>query len=253
MNVSIRTRIPSTGLLVASWLGLVECREPPRKTSPPAAESRRDILGAEKNLYSQHAEEVVIRDFFQDRRNGVFLDVGCAWPVLYSNTYYLERELDWTGIGVDGLPDYGPRWKKRRPGSRFFNFIVTDHSDTTESFYRTVRRDLLGISRLSKEEKSHRRVRYEEIRVPTITLTQLLERNGIAKIDLLSMDIEGAETLALAGFDVERFQPELAVIEVHANTRAPVLDYFQSHRYHAIERYRDFDQVNYYFTPDVEP
>ncbi len=235
-------------LLAASCWGLVGCEQAPRESSSPAVEPRRDILGTETNVYSQHKEELVIRDFFQDRRNGVFLDVGCAWPVSFSNTYYLEKELGWTGIGVDGLPDYEKRWRKRRPKSKFFNFIVTDHSDTVESFYRAVHRDYLGISGVEKDNAGHPKVEFEEIHVPTITLTKLLDQNGISKIDLLSMDIEGAEERALAGFDIERFQPELAVVEVHAETREPVTAYFRSHGYERIERYDAFDFVNYYFT-----
>jgi FkbM family methyltransferase len=216
------------------------------------ARPRTDILATEKNEYSQHGEEVVIRDFFQDRRNGIFLDVGCAWPVTYSNTYYLEKELGWTGIGVDALPDYEKRWRKRRPHSKFLNFIVTDHSGSVESFYRTVNRDLLGISTVSRETAAHPDVEYEEIRVPTISLTELLEQNDLTEIDLLSMDIEGAEEAALAGFDIERFRPKLAVIEVHGATREPVLRYFRSHAYHRIERYDSVDYANYYFTPDSD-
>ena len=37
-------------------------------------EGHRDILGTEKKLYSQFDEELIIRDFFQDRRGGVFPD-----------------------------------------------------------------------------------------------------------------------------------------------------------------------------------
>jgi FkbM family methyltransferase len=221
--------------------------------TPPAAESRRNILGTEKNRYSQHGEELVIRDFFQDRTGGVFLDVGCAWPVEFSNTYFLERELGWTGIGVDGLPDYEPRWRKRRPKSRFLNFIVTDHSGTIESFYRPVSRDLLGISSSSEKNPAHPKVEYEQIRVPTITLDALLEQNGVSKIDLLSMDIEGGEPLALAGFDIERFRPELAVVEVHGATRDPVVAYFRAHGYDRMEKYSEFDPVNYYFSRASAP
>ena len=35
----------------------------------------------EENHYSQHGEELIIRHFFRDRREGFFLDVGCAHPV----------------------------------------------------------------------------------------------------------------------------------------------------------------------------
>ncbi len=209
----------------------------------------RDILGTEANLHSQHGEEVAIRDFFQDRREGFFLDVGCAWPVENSNTYYLESQLGWSGIGVDALDDFGPRWLKRRRNSKFFNFIVTDHSGTTETFYRTQDRALLGISTLTPWGPGKTKVAYEEVHVPTITLNDLLSQNGAQAIDLLSMDIEGAEPLALAGFDIDRFKPALAVVEVHADTGAPVLDYFTAHGYERIERYVEYDYANYYFTP----
>lgn len=225
--------------LGVSLLASASCREP-----------RRDILGTEQNQHSQHGEELLIRDFFQDRRNGFFLDVGCAWPVIYSNTYYLEKELGWTGIGVDALPDYEKRWRKRRPKSKFFNFAVTDQSGTIVSFHRTVRRDLLGISTL---KPGHHDVEYEEIQVPTITLDKLLHDNGVSKIDLLSMDIEGAELLALSGFDIDRFQPELAVVEVHGDTREPVNAYFRSHRYQRIDSYLAYDQANYYFSRNPIP
>ena len=57
---------------------------------------RTGIL-AEKPLYSVFAEEVIIRDFFQDREGGFYLDVGAAWAVTRSNTYYLEKTWDGRG------------------------------------------------------------------------------------------------------------------------------------------------------------
>ena len=62
------------------------------------APGRTGIL-AEKRRYSTYDEELIIRDYFRDRRGGFFVDVGCAWPIKASNTYYLEKHLSWTGIG----------------------------------------------------------------------------------------------------------------------------------------------------------
>ncbi len=84
----------------------------------------------------------------------------------------------------------------------------------------------------------------KEIEVPTITLDDLLESEGIEKIDLLSMDIEGHEPKALAGFDIERFQPDLLVIEGKSHA---VTKYFSDHGYEQIQRYIDFDRVNRYY------
>src|SRR5262245_58799650 len=48
--------------------------------------------------YSQGPEEWLIRDFFQDQRDGVFVDVGAYEPIKWSNTYRLERDLGWSGV-----------------------------------------------------------------------------------------------------------------------------------------------------------
>lgn len=205
-----------------------------------------DLAG--EPLYSQHKEELIIRDFFHDRREGFFLDVGCATPIRDSNTYYLEKHLGWSGIAVDGLPEYQSSWERRRPKSKFFNYLVTDHADTVEPFYRS---ELPGISSIRKPVKgpAGNERAFEEIQVPTITLTRLLEENQISRIDLLSIDIEGAEPLALAGLDIDRFHPELAVIEAKPANREAIVRYFAEHGYEQIERYLEHDPVNYYFAP----
>jgi hypothetical protein len=45
--------------------------------------------------YSQFAEEWIIRDFFQDKRGGTFVDVGANHYRDSSTTYYLEKNLEW--------------------------------------------------------------------------------------------------------------------------------------------------------------
>lgn len=220
------------------------------KAPEPRATSAARIL-AEKPLYSQSKEEIVIRNFFKDRRHGFFLDVGCASPLTNSNTYYLEHHLGWTGIGVDALAEYAPAWKLKRPGSKFFAFLVSDHADTVDPFYRA---ELRGISSVEKRRNAPGgdAVKWEEIRVPTITLNKLLDANRVTRIDFLSMDIEGHEPQALAGFDVERFKPELVCIEAKPENREKIMKYFSDHGYRRLRRYIPYDEVNYYFAPDGE-
>lgn len=226
-------------------VGLIVALAPWLLGTDPAP--RRDIIGTEKKRYSQHNEELIIRDFFQDRRDGFFLDVGCAWPVYHNTTYYLEKHLGWSGIAVDAVPDYGPSWKTERPHSRFFNYLVTDHSGGPEAFYRAKQR---GVSSTQKDRYlGKRKVHSEEIKVPAITLNDLLAQNGATRIDLLSMDIEGSEPAALAGFDIERFRPQLVVIEANFQKRDLLRHYFENHEYELIERYLKHDSINWYFEP----
>lgn len=242
-------RIPAWSCL-ALLLGLAGSL--PLFAAPPDPPQRRGILATGKPLYSHAREELIIRDFFRDQRGGFFLDVGCGHPIQDSNTYYLEKHLGWSGIGVDALPEFARKWRRNRPASKFFNFLVTDHAGTSEPFFRTE----LKIRDISSAEKpmrviDGRPIPFEEIRVPTSTLTRLLEQNGTKTIDFLSIDIEGFEPLALAGFDIERFRPRLACIEAKPKNREKILKYFADHRYHRIEKYQDYDVMNYYFTPSV--
>lgn len=196
--------------------------------------------------YSQHDEEVLIRHFFHDKREGLFLDVGCAWPVRNSTTFYLERHLDWSGIGIDALDVYADAWGRTRPGSRFFNYAVSDRSGGKLTFYRG---GGTGVSSLSKDHTAERTSSEPvPIEVDTITLNDLLDREGVDTIDFLSMDIEGAEPLALAGFDIERFRPELVCIEGRWSENAPTIrSYFEAHGYELIEEYNEYEKANWYF------
>jgi FkbM family methyltransferase len=215
-----------------------------------AIPGRTGIL-AEQKRYSLFDEELIIRDFFQDRKGGVFLDVGCAWPIDANNTYYLEKHLAWTGIGVDALSDYAEAWQRERPGSRFFSFLVTDRSGGTGTFFKSPNPGLSSTDRSSASGKNFgETMEPEKIEIPMITLNDLLGREGITKIDLLSMDIEGHEPKALAGFDIDRFRPELVVIEGKKGT---VARYFRRHGYEQIQRYVPYDGVNRYFQRKRKP
>jgi FkbM family methyltransferase len=233
------------GCLLAARAASAGAAPAPREVPPT---SRPDFFQTEKNLYSHGLEELVIRHFFKDKRDGVYLDVGCWHPIQDSNTYYLEEHLGWSGIGVDALPDMARKWKRNRPHGKFVNYIVTDHGGTTESFFRAAMTDISAVVKPAKDPGG-KPVASEEIHVPTITLTQLLDQNHIAKIDFMSMDIEGHEPPALAGFDIERFQPALVCIEAKVQNREPILKYFTAHGYERIDQYLEHDQTNWYFTP----
>jgi hypothetical protein len=79
-----------------------------------------------------------------------------------------------------------------------------------------------------------------------MTLNELLDEHGITKVDFLSLDIEQGEPAALAGFDIERFQPELVCVEASPPVRSQLSEYFERHGYERIDAYVDYD-LNWYF------
>jgi FkbM family methyltransferase len=201
--------------------------------------------------YSEHAEEWIVRDFFHDRRSGTFVDVGSNHYRSLSNTYYLEQTLGWSGIAIDAQQEYGADYAKYRPRTKFFSFFVSDRSDATESLFVPRMNKLVASS--SPGFSGRFDSSPQERKVATITLNDLLDRTGVAKVDFLSMDIELAEPKALAGFDIERFKPALIVVESHAEIRQHLLDYFVAHRYSIVGRYLRADPDNLWFAPSDAP
>lgn len=197
--------------------------------------------------WSHNAEEWIVRDFFGDRRDGFFVDVGAADARKGSNTYYLESHLGWSGIAVDALTEYAEAYRLHRPRTRFFGLFVGDRSDAEAIMY--VSRRNTEASSVSLDFTNYYTSGARARRVPTIRLTDLLDRAGVRSVDFLSMDIELSEPLALAGFDVDLFKPALVCIETHAAVRQAILNYFAQHRYVPVGRYLLADFENLYFAP----
>ena len=196
---------------------------------------------------SQFAEEWIIRDFFHDRRDGVFVDVGANHYRDASTTYYLETSLGWSGLAVEPLTQFAADYKVHRPKTTFAPFFVSDASDETAKMYVLDAHTVVSSADRSFTERTGANPR--EIVVPTITLNDLLPKNRIQKIDFLSMDIELSEPKALAGFDVRRFRPELVCIEAHSEVRQQILDYFAHNAYVIVGKYMPADEHNLYFMP----
>jgi FkbM family methyltransferase len=220
------------------------------KTGYYSAPALAEIEPLEKygldNRVSRNHEELIIRDFFHDRRNGVFLDVGANHYRDESNTYFLEQQLGWSGVAIDAIREFGADYAVHRPRTRYVAMFASDVADATVQFFVPNNRLVASSSR----EFTERYGKAGEARqIPTTTLNAVLDQAGIAKIDLLTMDIELAEPKALAGFDIDRFRPAFVCIEAHPEVRQQILEYFARHRYVVAGKYLRVDPHNLYFQP----
>ena len=242
-----RVRRRVAALLVVC--GLSACARPePAPADNPLPRGARYLEAAYgPSRYSQFAEEWIVRDFFQDRRGGTFVDVGANHYRDSSTTYYLEQHLGWSGLAIEPLAEFAADYKAHRPATVFLPFFVSDVSDARAKMYVLDAHTVVSSSDKAFTERTGKNPR--EIEVPTITLNDLLQKQGMEKIDFLSMDIELSEPKALAGFDVERYRPELVCIEAHSEVRQQILDYFARHGYVIVGKYLPADEHNLYFMP----
>jgi FkbM family methyltransferase len=205
----------------------------------------RDRYGPGHN--SEREEEWLIRDFFQDRRGGVFVDVGANHYQQTSKTYYLETQLGWSGLAIEPQQEFQEDYRTFRPRTKFLPFFVSDVSNETAKLYVIKRSSTVASSDQAFVTQFGRP---DEVReVPTITLNDLLDAEGVTAIDFLSMDIELHEPQALKGFDIQRFKPALVAIEGLLPVRQAILDYFARNGYVLVGKYVWVDRENFYFAP----
>jgi FkbM family methyltransferase len=238
--------IALTGVL-AFIAGRSDVRTPRAGDEEAAAVVRglAERYGPTKN--SEHDEEWILREALQDRRDGVFLDVGASHYQRFSNTYFLEKELGWSGIAIDPIESFAADYAAHRPRTRFVPLFVSDRSHALVKFFVNPDHTLVSSSQSEFTKRWGEGVSTREVR--TITLDDLLVELGVAQVHFLNMDIELSEPKALAGFSIQKYRPSLVCIEAHPEVRQAILDYFARNGYVAIARYIRVDEVNLWFKP----
>lgn len=96
---------------------------------------------------------------------------------------------------------------------------VTDKSGNSVPFY--VSEEHYGIHSLKPFHESHV-CTYE---VETVCLDEILEKQEVDYVTILKVDIEGADFLALKGFDVTRYKPEVVMVEFMDERSSVNFDY----------------------------
>jgi FkbM family methyltransferase len=258
-HASLSTRVRRAALVVAlmalsaSAALLVTRRQFAELLAPHARANVTDAqelaalaakYGPDRN--SQNSEEWILRDFFGDQRDGVFVDVGANHYRNFSNTYYLETALGWSGVAIEPQVKFAEGYRKYRPRTTFVPLFVSDVSNQSATLYVTENDLVASSNRRFTEAFGGEAV---PTPVTTTTLDDVLKRLGVDRVDFLSIDIELAEPQALAGFSLERFKPRLVAVEAHPPIRQQLLDHFARHQYVLVGRYWRVDSENFWFAP----
>lgn len=130
---------------------------------------------------------------------GFFVEFGAGDGVTFSNTYWLEKNRWWKGLLCE--PD--PRHVIRdRPGCIVERCFVGRPGEVEFQLHPT---DpfLSGTTRPSAETRT----------IPSVPLSELLQRHRVERVDFISLDTEGTELDAWASLDLERWRPRIAIFE----------------------------------------
>lgn len=172
-----------------------------------------DINDRQKIFYSQCHEDIFLyENYFKNKRNGVYIELGALDGNLYSNSKFFEDYLDWKGILIEPNPHQFELLKQNRPNNFLFNNLVSNSKENLKFRYfvnhhaavsgveKTLPQKHMDVY-FESNNSFHQSLPQNSISMKPLSLTEIVKSTNISHIDLLSLDVEGHEYEVLQSWD----------------------------------------------------
>ncbi len=185
---------------------------------------------------------------------GFFIECGANDGYTQSNTYFLEKKLNWRGILVEGIPELYRRCEIERPAAQVYNcaLVADDYADSTATMHYANLMSLVDGAMTTDAQKEHlvTGAATYSVEVPARTLTSILaDIDELPPIDFFSLDVEGYELNVLKGLDFGHYRPTYILVE--ARQFQEVNDFLVGARYTMLDKFTVHDYL--YRTEQEEP
>ena len=205
-----------------------------------------------RDRYSQWGEDQFIRDFFQNKKKGVYLDIGCFHPFWWSNTCLLYQK-GWEGINIDINSTAIDLFKIARPKDINLCTTIDENKSEIKFFFdhafspcNTIDESFKNYFKKSYYEKFKEEcfVNEQTKTVQSKTIGEILDiAQKHEKIDFLNIDVEGTDLKMLKQLiPNEIIKPELISIETHhadgskSSDSDQIGDFLRNHNYRIFRR-----------------
>lgn len=172
-----------------------------------------------EGFYSQSGQDRFLDQLiFKGKRNGVFVDIGANDGINLSNSYFFEKNRDWTGLCVEPNPMLTKQIAKTRnckiaevAAAKSDGELQFAHYDDSRHVYGRPLSENMGIEG------------FQTIKVQAREINTLLKEHDLKEIDYLSIDIEGGERALFESIELSYFQ--ITVISLEQNEEAVPMDH----------------------------
>jgi FkbM family methyltransferase len=175
-----------------------------------------------EGFFSQYGQDRYIDEvLFNKMQNGTFVDIGANDGITLSNTYHFEKELAWSGIAIEPLPQAFQKLQENRSCIKVQGCIADFDGETQFLAIQGYAEMLSGIIK-NYDERHTRRIedelkefggKKEIITVKCYTLQSILKQFSFSKIDYLSIDTEGGEFDILKSIDFRNLDIDVVSVE----------------------------------------
>ncbi|HZR76044.1 FkbM family methyltransferase [Bradyrhizobium sp.] len=200
-----------TGNAIRKFLGRLQAGARLARRAPP-----------EKHYYGLNELDRKLERYI-DFDGGIFVEAGANDGQNQSNTAYFARHRGWRGVLVEPIPELAERCRVARPESIVENCALVASDADGESVPMT----FCGLMSVvdggwsdAEAERAHvetgrqiQSLTTYHVDVPGRSLSHLLDKHRLNRVDLLSLDVEGFERQALEGLDLLRHRPSFILVE----------------------------------------
>jgi hypothetical protein len=169
-------------------------------------------LTHKKISYSYGGIDSLVKNIFKNKNKGFYVDIGCGHPIKNNNTYLLSKK-NWYGVNIDLDRDNINLFNIYRPSDLNVATAISDKIGEVDLFFYHSKS---AINTINKQTADYQKAKITNIKkIKTNTLNNVLNNSKYKnlQIDLLSIDIEGSEFLALKNFDFYKYSPKVIVVE----------------------------------------
>ena len=166
--------------------------------------------------FSQSNQDRFVDQYFKQKTNGIFLEVGAGDGILFSNSLFFERERNWTGLLIEPTGYLFKRvLKEHRKAYAVNGCLSVEKKISIVKFYGA---DLLGGIEKVLEGPMLNRAKAAAPRVEAtgtlcIPVYSILEAINMLHINFFSLDFEGAELEIMKTIPFDKVKIDLFLIE----------------------------------------
>lgn len=171
------------------------------------------------NFYSQYKQDkFVYENYFQNKKDGYFVDIGAADGIKFSNSKFFE-ELGWKGVCVEPNPKAFADLIKYRTNKCLMKaisnkigidnfFQITEGPEQLSGLSNEF--GFNGIAEINEYYTSDNKFDFEYIEVECDLFENIVDQT---QIDFLSLDTEGNELKILQTIDFNKFNINVITVE----------------------------------------
>lgn len=183
-----------------------------------------DLENNDIKSYSQYKQEDFVINYFNNKKDGVFIELGGLDGIRHSNTFLLEKKYNWSGLIIEPSPSLYKELKINR-NVHTENILVGDKKqENVEFLYIEDKTKCIGLQgvvenynskHFNRAMKELNNKSYNIIKLNMVTLQELCNKYNICKVDYLSLDVEGSELKVLEGIDFSKLDIKLIGVEIN--------------------------------------